>query len=290
MKILGIGLLGLIGSRIVELLDHYEFDDLSISTGSDITNKQSIAEAIISSNAAIVLHLAAKTDVDGCEKDKLLGIKGDAWKINVEGTKNVVEACQKSKKKIIYFSTDFVFNGEKEEAYIEEDIPDPINWYAKSKFEGEKIVGNSGAPYVIVRTAYPYRAIFEEKLDFVRTVLKKLKDKESITAVSDHIMTPTFIDDIAKALDVLIKNKEVGTFHVVGGQYISPFDATLSIADTFGFDKSLVQRTTREEYFRNKAPRPFHLALKNDKIEKLGIKMKTFEEGLLEIQKQIKEL
>ena len=80
------------------------------------------------------------------------------------------------------------------------------------------------------------------------------------------------------------------TFHVVGSQYISPFDAALSIADTFGFDKSLVQKTTREEYFRNKATRPFHLALRNDKIEKLGIKMKSFEQGLLQIKKQIKEL
>ncbi|MCL5114142.1 MAG: SDR family oxidoreductase [Patescibacteria group bacterium] len=291
MKILGIGLSGLVGSRVVDLLKaDYEFDDLSISTGFDITDKQSITEAIISSNAAIVLHLAAKTDVDGCERDKTQGADGDAWRINVEGTRNVVEACQKSGKKIIYFSTDFVFNGEKEEAYAEEDIPDPINWYAKTKFEGEKNVKTSATPYVIVRTAYPYRAIYDEKLDFVRTILKKLKDKASIAAVSDHIMTPTFIDDIAKALDVLIKNEATGTFHVVGSQYISPFDAVLSIADTFGLDKSLVKKTTREEYFANRATRPFHLALKNDKIRKLGIKMKTFGEGLSEIRKQIKTI
>ena len=291
MKILGTGLAGLIGSRITDLLkDRYEFENLSISTGFDITQKQVVENKIASSDASIVLHLAAKTDVDGCEKDREEGVNGAAWRINVEGTRNIVEVCQKSGKKIIYFSTDFVFNGEKEEPYSELDEPDPINWYAKTKFEGEKIVGNSGAPYIIVRTAYPYRAIFAEKPDFVRTILKKLKDRESIIAVSDHIMTPTLIDDIAKALDVLIKNKSDGKFHVVGSQYVSPFDAALSIADTFGFDKSLVQKTTREEYFRNKAPRPFHLALKNDKIEKLGIKMKTFEEGLFEIQKQIKEL
>ena len=111
--------------------------------------------------------------------------------------------------------------------------------------------------------------------------------RQPIIAVSDRIMTPTFIDDIAKALDVLMKNEALGIFHVVGSQYISPFDTALSIADTFGFDKSLVQKTTREEYFRNRAPRPFYLALKNDKIQKLGLKMKTFEEGILEIKKQL---
>ena len=288
MKILGTGLTGLIGSRITDLLkDRYEFENLSISTGFDITQKQIVKNKIISSDASIVLHLASKTDVDRCEKDKEQGVNGSTWITNVEGTKNIIEACRESNKKIIYFSTDFVFNGEKEEAYTEEDKPDPINWYAKTKFEGEKVIENSGIPYLILRIAYPYRAKFEKKSDFVRTILKKLKEKQQITAIYDHIVTPTFIDDIAEALNILIKNKSDGIFHVVGGQYISPYDAALLIANLFGYDKFLVQKTTRAEYFKDNAPRPFHLALKNDKIQKLGIKMKTFEEGIFEIRKQL---
>jgi dTDP-4-dehydrorhamnose reductase len=291
MKILGTGLSGLIGSRIIDLLkDRYEFENLSISTGFDITQKQTAEDMIISSDASIVLHLASKTDVDRCEKEKEQGINSVAWRVNVEGTRNIAEACQKSRKKIIYFSTDFVFDGEKEEPYVEEDKPDPINWYAKTKFEGEKIIKSSGIPYLILRIAYPYRSKFEKKSDFVRTILKRLKEKQPITAIYDHIITPTFIDDIAEALDILIKNGSDGGFHVVGSQYVSPYDAALLIADLFGYDKSLIQKITRAEYFENKASRPFHLALKNDKIEKLGIKMKTFEQGLLEIQKQMKEL
>src|SRR3989344_9155773 len=165
MKILGTGLTGLVGSRIVELLsDSYEFENISRNTGVDITDKEKIIEKIKSSDAAIVLHLAAKTDVDGCEKDKALGEIGDAWKINVEGTRNVADACRESRKKLIYVSTDFVFDGTRE-AYAEDDTPNPINWYGKTKYEGEKIVQNLLTPWLIVRIAYPYRASFA-KLDF----------------------------------------------------------------------------------------------------------------------------
>ena len=134
----------------------------------------------------IVLHMAAKTNVDGCEEDKardkeILEYKDPqkqeqawmeektAWTINVFGTQNIIDACQKTNKKLIYISTDFVFDGTKK-AYSEEDKPNPINWYAKTKYEGEKIIQNSGLDYVIARIAYPYRAFFERK-DFVRAIL-----------------------------------------------------------------------------------------------------------------------
>ena len=137
MKILGTGLDGLVGSRIIELLSgKHEFENLSLSTGADITDRNAILQKIKNSDAQIMLHLAAKTDVDGCELDKPLGEKGDAWKINVFGTQNVVDGCSESNKKIIYISTDFVFDGTKE-AYSEEDAPNPVNWYGQTKFLGE---------------------------------------------------------------------------------------------------------------------------------------------------------
>ncbi len=287
MKILGIGLSGLVGSKIVDLLrDHYEFDDLSISTGFDITDKQSISEAIISSNATIVLHLAAKTDVDGCEKDKPLGISGDAWKINVEGTKNVINACARSGKKLIYVSTDFVFDGKKEKPYGEEDAPSPINWYGQTKYEGEKLVVSSSLSWVILRLAYPYRANFQKR-DFARVLIDRLKNGEKVSLITDHIMTPTFADDLSYALEIIINKESLGIFHAVGSQFVSPFEAGVIISNIFGFDKNLLQKTTRGEFFKNRAPRPFNLALKNDKIQKLGIRMKSFEEGVLGVRKQL---
>lgn len=285
MKILGIGLKGLVGSRIVELLkDRYEFE----YSDADITDRDSIIDRIKSSNASVVLHLAAKTDVDGCEKDKELGENGDAWKINVIGTKNVADACSQTNKKLIYISTDFVFDGENPSAggYTEEDIPNPVNWYAQTKYEGEKIVQKLQNPWIIVRIAYPYRASFT-KNDFFRAILQRLQNRQAVTAITDHIFSPTFIDDIANVIDALIKNGSKGLFHAVGSESLTPYDAAIKIAKVFSCDESLISKTRREEFFKDRAKRPFQLAIKNDRIEKLGIKMRTFEEGLLEIKSQI---
>ncbi len=285
MKVLGTGLNGLVGSRIVELLkDKYEFE----SSDVDITDRNKISEKIKSSDASIILHLAAKTDVDGCEKDKPLGVEGEAWKVNVEGARNVAEACGQTNKKLIYISTDFVFDGENPPAggYAEEDIQNPINWYAKTKYEGEKIVRGLRTPWIIVRIASPYRAVFGRP-DFVRAILQQLQKGYPVAAVSDHIFTPTFIDDIALAINVLIKNNLQGIFHCVGSQSSTPFDAANLIADEFHLDKSKINKTTRSIFFNDRAPRPFQLALKNDKIARLGVKMRTFEEGLRKIKSQL---
>ena len=302
-KILATGLTGLVGSRFTEFLDEvYEFEHISLTNGIDILDKNTIYDKVLSSDANIVIHMAAKTNVDGCENDKerdkeILSFKSTeekesawreektAWAVNVYGTQNVVEACQETNKKIVYISTDFVFDGTKR-SYLEEDKPDPINWYAKTKYEGEKLIQNSGLDYIIARIAYPYRALFERS-DFVRGLLNKLDKREKLSMVTDHVMVPTFIDDIVNALDILIRTEQKGIFHVVGSQKLSPYEAALAIAREFDLDESVISKTTRREYFAGKAPRPFCLYLKNDKIGKLGIEMSTFEKGLKEIKNQI---
>jgi len=305
MKILVTGLSGLVGSRFTELLkDSYEFEGVSRKSGVDITDKASINQKILSSDAQIVLHLAGKTDVDGCEKDKEIDgkflaqkdfdqqewiNKKTAWVVNVLGTKHIVEACKKINKKIIFISTDFVFDGNKSqnEGYIEEDIPNPINWYGNTKYEAEKLIQNSDLDWTIVRLAYPYRANFVKKDDFLRVILQRFKNNQSLNMVTDHIMTPTYIDDFVYAIDSLIKTNSSGIFHTVGDQFISPYECAIFVADKFNFDKGLITQTTRKQYFKNKAQRPFFLGLKNDKIKEMGIKMKSFENGLEEIKNQI---
>lgn len=304
MKILVTGLTGLVGSRFAEILsDSYEFESVSRKTGIDITDKTSVIKKISSSNAQAVLHLAAKTDVDGCEKDKELDLKflskknfkadnrslpKTAWVINVLGTQNIIEGCGKGNKKLIYVSTDFVFDGEREGlGYAEDDTPNPVNWYAQTKYEAEKAVWASGLNWLILRLAYPYRAKLTGKSDFVRTILNVLTKGERLRVITDHVMTPTFIDDFVYAVDGLLKVNASGIFHTVGDQFISPFDAANLIASKFNLDKNLISQTLRAEYFKGKAQRPFFLGLKNDKIKQMGIKMRSFEEGLEEIKKQI---
>lgn len=281
-KILGTGLTGLLGNRITELLSDFEFTPVSRATGIDISSKESLEQVFARFDGDWVLHLAAKADVDGCEADRQQGELGDAWKINVLGTQNVADLCKTYNKKLIYISTDFVFDGTKElgESYTEEDIPNPINWYGETKFQGENAIKNSGVSYVILRIAYPYGISNAAKKDFVRIIGGRLKEGKEIRGVSDHIICPTFIDDIAEGIRVCIKSNASGLYHMVGESPLSPYDIALLIAKKVGAPLSLVSQTTRDEYFKDKAPRPLNLYLNNGKIKTLNVSLKTFEEGL----------
>lgn len=288
-KIIVTGLSGLVGSRIQELLKHkYAFESLSRSKGIDIIDRDQVMEKILASEGKIVLHLAAKTNVDECEQDRDEGVGGDAWYTNVYATQSIADACQQSGKKLIYISTDMVFGGNDtpDGGYTEESKPHPHNWYGLTKWEGEKVVRAMHTPWMIVRISYPYRAKFERK-DFVRTLLGLLQAGREIKAITDHRYNPTFIDDIAYAIDALIDKDETGIFHVTGSESITPFEAARKIATVWGLDTSLVKETNRHEFFKDRAPRPFDLSMNNDKIQKLGISMKTFSEGLEILKEQI---
>lgn len=288
-KIIGTGLSGLVGSRITELLkDTYEFEDISRKTGTDITDGTALRSRMEYSDAPVILHVAAFTNVDGAQEQKDLGEESDAWKINVVGTENVTQAAEETGKKLIFISTDFVFDGKNtpEGGYTETDIPSPVNWYAQTKYEAELRVAEAQVPWLIVRIAYPYRAAFE-KNDFFRAIKARLEQKQPIAAITDHIYCPTFIDDIAFGLDTLIQQDATGIYHMTGSEALSPYDAAQEIAATFDLDTNRITTTTREEYFKGKAERPFDLSMNNAKIKSLGVGLKGFREGLQEIKKQL---
>lgn len=290
-KIIMVGGSGLVGSRLKELLEiEYDVEDYSLGTGFDITKAETLTPLLHTPSGATIVHLAAKADVDGCEKDKALGENGPAWQINVLGAHNVADACVRAGHRLIYISTDFVFDGKSPPSggYTEADIPNPINWYAVTKYEGEKRVLSSTATNVILRIAYPYRAYFEEKMDFVRAILSRLQRGEKVAAVTDHIMTPTFVDDIAIAIATIVEQKLEGIYHGVGSSSLSPSAAVASIARVFAIDNPQVTEVTRAEFFKDRASRPFNLTLRNDKMRQLGVTMKTFEEGLEQMKLDIK--
>ena len=307
-KIVGTGLSGLVGSRVVELLSSkYSFEDISRKTGTDITDANAVLERLQRSDASSVIHMAGYTNVDGAqeqkEKDiKILGYQDikkqqeefalyqSPWAINVTGTENVVKACEATEKKLIYISTDFVFDGENvpDGGYTEDSTPNPVNWYAQTKYEGEKVVQASSIPWLIVRIAYPYRANFE-KNDFMRAMKNRLSSGQEIKAITDHTYSPTFIDDIAPALDMLISEDKTGMYHVTGSESLSPHDAAMKIAEMFNLDKNLIGTTTRSEYFAGKAERPLDLSMNNAKIKSLGVVMHGFTEGLNIIKNQLGE-
>lgn len=288
MKILTTGLNGLIGSRIAELLqEKYTFENASRTTGVDITNLDQINKAVSNSDAEIILHLAAFTNVKEAETQKNQGKEGEVWKINVVGAQNVATAAQENNKKIIYFSSDMVFDGENipEGGYTETDTPNPLSWYAQTKYEGEKIIQSISTPWIIFRPAYPYRASFE-KIDFVRFFIEKLKNKTQLSALTDRIITPTFIDNLATALDVAIEKNLSGIYHTTGSESVSIYDAVQKIAAVFNLDASAIGKTTRTEFLVGKPPEPGNSSLNNTKISNEGVHFATFEEGLQEIKTQ----
>lgn len=289
MKIVGTGLSGLVGSRIVELLSpEFEFEDISRKTGTDVADKDAVLERLKNSDAPYVLHLAAYTNVDEAEKEKDLKENSLAWKITVGGTENVVKAAEATGKHIIYISTDMVFPGTKPlpEKYTEEDVTDPVGWYATTKAQAEKVVQKATVPWTIVRIAYPYRANFEKK-EYVRVFKSLLEQGKEIKAVSDHYFTPTFIDDLADVFRHIFHQTLTGIYHAGGKDSISPYEVALQVAETFNLDNNLISKTTREEFFAGKAPRAFNLSLSSDKIERLGLKLHGFTDGLEEIKKQL---
>ncbi len=281
--ILTIGGSGLIGTQVNAILSRkYKINNLTLESGTDITQPNTLNNLSTDTKHQYVILYAAKANVDSCELDKKQGELGQAYRINVIGVQNVINAVKITNKKIIYISTDFVFDGLNTplKGYSEEDTPNPVNWYGQTKYLGEKIVKNSGLPYIIIRIGYPLGGEFSAKTDFAHVFLFRLRKKQPLKAVTDHIITPTIIDDIGNALYKLISNDKQGIFHVSGSQSLSPYEAAITIAQKFDLDKSLITPVARSEFYKNRAPRPFNLKMNNDKIQKLGIKMRTFSEGL----------
>lgn len=277
LKIALTGSTGLIGSRIVELLKN-DFTFIQILQSEvDITNKDDVKKKLESFDFDILLHLAAYTNVDTAEKEK-----ATAYNINVNGTKNIFESVKSKSKKMIYISTDFVFDG-KTPPFNENSKTNPISYYGLTKLEGEKIVKDNA---MIVRLSYPYRSNFDQKKDLVRGIKTLLEKNIPLQMVADSIITPTFIDDIVFAFKFLFNNYSVNTFHIVGTNSYSPYDVGKMVAKYFNLDISLIRPTTYDIYFKEKAKRPQFSEIKS--INNNFHKMSTFEEGLAEVKNQLR--
>ena len=267
---------GLVGSRITELLkEDFTFINFGQSQ-MDITDRNEVIKKLKDVDFDIFLHLAAYTNVQGAEENEKL-----TYAVNRDGTKNIYEAVSSKKRNLIYISTDFVFDGNSP-PYYEDSKPNPLAVYAKSKYEGEKILEDNA---MIVRIAYPYRADFPNKKDFFRTFKSYLEAGKTLTMIHDSQMTPTFIDDIAYGLRHLMHNFSPEIFHLVGSSSVSPYEAVLEIANKFKLDGKLVKKISYEEYLKGKAALPRYAEIKSKKND--FWKMKSLSEGLDEIAKQL---
>jgi dTDP-4-dehydrorhamnose reductase len=281
-RLLITGASGLLGSKIVELTrENYEVIPLHNtkplhlnSSKLDITNRKEVFSLFRKTKPNVAIHTAAETNVDKCEIQKKL-----AWKINVEGTRNVAEASSKIGARIVYISTDYVFNGEKG-LYVEEGTPNPINYYGVTKLEGERQVKKLCKNYVILRTSVLY-GWHSWKQNFVTWVINSLKQKKEISIVEDHFNTPTLADNLAEITIEAVQKNLRGLYHASGSQRINRYQFAQQITKTFNLNQSLTKPIKMNQITAWTAKRPKDSSLNINKIrELLKTKPLNITEGL----------
>jgi dTDP-4-dehydrorhamnose reductase len=269
-RLLITGASGLLGSKIVELTgENYEVMPLHHtkplhlnSSKLDITNRKEVLSLFRKTKPEVAIHTAAETNVDKCEIQKKL-----SWKINVEGTRNVAEACSEANAKMVYISTDYVFDGEKG-LYVEEDTPNPINHYGVTKLEGEKQVKKLCKNYVILRTSVLY-GWHSWKQNFVTWVINSLKQKKEISIVEDHFNTPTLADNLAEITIEAIQKNLQGLYHASGRQRISRYEFAQQIIKIFNLNQSLTKPIKMNQITAWTAKRPKDSSLNISKMREL---------------------
>lgn len=231
----------------------------------DITDKQAVSRVIADIKPEAVIHCAAWTAVDAAEEE---ANKTKVFAINVDGTKNIAEACKKCSCKMMYISTDYVFNGQGIEPW-QPDCKDyaPLNVYGESKLQGELAVAEALEKYFIVRIAWVFG---KNGNNFIKTMLNVGKKFDTLRVVNDQIGTPTYTFDLARLLVDMIETEKYGYYHATNeGGYISWYDFACEIFKQAGYATKVVPVTT-EEYGLSKAKRPFNSRLDKSKLLENG--------------------
>jgi len=223
----------------------------------DITEKEATVEAVSSIRPELLVNAAAFTQVDQCEKEEEKAVA-----VNGEGVRNLALACLKNKVKMVQISTDYIFDGEKRTPYREEDLPNPLSVYGRSKLFGERHLQELLDRYLIVRAAWLYGA---HGPNFVKTIMRLAREKEELKVVDDQWGTPTYTFHLARAIDALIETGEDGVFNVTNRGSCNWHQFACEILRLKGITINVVPATTEE--IRRPARRPSFSVLDCSKFE-----------------------
>ncbi|MFW6130204.1 MAG: dTDP-4-dehydrorhamnose reductase [Atribacterota bacterium] len=224
----------------------------------DITDRKDVDYNLKKSNPDIIVHTAAYTNVDECEKNKDI-----AFKINVEGTKNLVDFAKRIDSKFVYISTDYVFDGMKGN-YAEDDETNPVNYYGWTKLKGEQIISKGIDDFIIARTSVIYGV---NKNNFALWIINNLKNNKKINIVDDQFISPTYNVDLCEQLFSVINNNKCGIFHTAGGERISRYNFSIKLSEMFGFNKENINKISMKD-LKWLAKRPMDSSLDISKISK----------------------
>lgn len=296
MKILVTGANGLLGQKLVELLQQKQDIKLVATARSasvlqihrgefqllDVTDKKQVDTVIGSVKPDVIIHTAAMTQVDDCETKREACILN-----NVTAVEHLVEACEANNTHLVHVSTDFIFDGS-QGPLDELAEPAPVNFYGESKLSAEKNIRGSNISWSILRTILVYGITNDlSRSNIVLWVKKSLEDGKKISVVNDQWRTPTLAEDLAMGCYLAAIKKAKGVYNISGKDFMSPYDIATQTAEFFKLDKSLITATDSTQ-FKQPARRPLKTGFIIDKAKKeLGYEPHSFLEGLQILSKQI---
>ena len=290
MKIMILGANGFTGRRILKRLsskhqvlacslhpdilpeEGYEFHIL------DMQNVDATDALLNNFRPDVIINASAMSVVDYCEQHP-----EEAYALNVTAVKHLAEYSQSNSCRLIHLSTDFVFDGTATEAYTETDTTNPINYYGKTKQWSEEVIEQACTNYAIARIEVVYGKPFTgQHGNIVHLVKTRLQNGQSIRVVSDQFRSPTWVEDIARAIESLLSDKYQGIYHICGGETMSVADIAYRVAKHFGLDTSLIQPVTTEE-MNEATPRPLFSPMNTEKaLKEFGYQPSRLEEGFKE--------
>src|SRR5690606_23537984 len=255
----------------------YEYKSL------DITNKKEVDEIFNYFKPEVVINTAAMTNVDLCESEQEACLQ-----LNVEAVKHLIHQSEKYQSHLIHLSTDFIFDG-KNGPYKEDDAPNPLSFYGKSKWKAEQLVQQAATKWSIVRTIIVY-GVGEQmsRSNIVLWAKQALEKGNPLTIVNDQFRMPTLAEDLAQACVLIAEKQATGVFHISGKDMMSIIELVYRVADFYGYDKSVVTPIASSS-LNQAAQRPPRTGFVLDKaIRQLGYAPHSFEEGLTIITEQLK--
>jgi len=263
IKVLVTGVNGQLGYDVVQRLKRLGIDVIGVDINDfDIVDKESTLNFIKSANPDVVVHCAAYTAVDRAEDEK-----DKCYKINVDGTKHIAMACKMIDAKMIYISTDYVFDGSGSTPFDEYDNVSPINYYGFTKAEGEKIVKELLEKYFIVRTSWVFG---ENGNNFVKTMLRLAETRNELKVVNDQIGSPTYTKDLAIFLCDLLQTDRYGIYHATNEDFCSWYEFACEIFNLT--NKDIVVKPIKSEDYPTKAVRPKNSRLSKRMLDENGFK------------------
>lgn len=276
-KVLITGANGQLGKELVELFTAKGFEVYGFGRDKmDITNQTQVQEVISTLKPNIVLHSAAHTQVDLAESEP-----EQAFSINAYGTRNVAVAAEAVGAKLVYVSTDYVFDGTADEPYNEFSPTSPLGVYGKSKLAGEQFVRDLHSKFFIVRTSWVYG---KHGANFVKTMLKLGEERKEISVVADQIGCPTYTLDLANAILELVDTEKYGVYHISNSGSCSWYEFAKAIFENTDLDIKVIQCTTLD--FPRVAARPAYSVLEHMSIKLNDFTpMRSWQEGLLSFLK-----